>query len=65
MLEAEMDWIPRYFSHFARKWERWAKASEAAGRRGHSVYAWRQVNTWEAFRLQAETAFAAARSRAK
>ncbi|EFI27308.1 hypothetical protein CC1G_14780 [Coprinopsis cinerea okayama7 len=55
LVEAEMDWIPRFFSFQAGKWK--SRAETSTQKPGHLAYAHRQAAMWEKLEGYARKSF--------
>jgi hypothetical protein len=57
MVKNEMTWTTLWFENQRKRWQDRAEKCEEKQQRGHACYAWKQVEMWKAFQLEAESTF--------
>ena len=52
-----MKWVENWFLNKEKWWKARAEESDIKGKKGHSIYAWKQVDLWSEFAKKAKEEF--------
>ena len=54
-----MKWVENWFVHREKWWKARGEESNIKGKKGHAIYAWKQVGLWSKFAERAKEEFMA------
>jgi hypothetical protein len=57
LVQNEMRWVENWFAYKEKWWVARAEDSNEQKKRGHAIYAWKQVALWHDFGRKAHSAF--------
>ena len=56
-VETEMKWVQNWFAYRENWWMERVKENEEESKKGHLIYAWKQVGLWNEFGQKAKRAW--------